>query len=50
MLSWKNALWKIKIDAILTENFRIDLTLHLLNELIYSIPKDKITFEGRMCM
>ena len=50
MFSWKNALRKIKIYAILTENFRIDLTLHLFDELIDSISKDKVTFEGRMCM
>ena len=50
MFSWKNALRKIKIYTILTEYFGIDLTLHLLDELIDGISKDKVTFEGRMRM
>jgi hypothetical protein len=41
----KDTLLKLKVNAIVRERARKDLTLHLLNKLIYSITKREVTFE-----
>lgn len=46
----KNALLELKIYAILAENFRKELTLDLLDELIDSISEGKVSLVSRMSM
>lgn len=50
MFPRKDALLKLKVNAILAQNFRKELTLDLLNEFIYGITKHKITLVSWMCM
>ena len=44
VFSRKYTLLKLEIDAIIRKCTRKDLTLHLLNELIYGISKGKVAF------
>lgn len=50
MLSGENALLELEVDAILTEHFREELTLHLLHELVDGVAKNEVTLVGRVSM
>lgn len=50
VLPRKDALLKLKIYAVLTENLREKLALYLLDELIDGVSKGKISLVGGMSM
>jgi len=50
VLSRKDALFELKVDAVLGEHLRVELTLHLLDELVDGVAEDEVAFEGGVGM
>ena len=50
VLAGKNALFKLKVDTILTEYFWEQMTLYLLNIVENCIPKNEVPLACRMGM
>lgn len=50
VFSWKYALLELEVYTVLTQSFSIKLTLNLLNKLVNSVSKNKVTFISRMSM
>lgn len=48
MLPREDALFELKIDAILAEHFREELAFHLLDELVDGIAEGEIALVGWM--
>lgn len=46
MFTRKDTILKIEINTVLTQHFRVNLTLNLLDKLINSVSKDEISFES----
>jgi hypothetical protein len=48
VLPRKDTLFELKIDTILAQNFREDLTFHLLDEFVNGVAEGEVSFVGWM--